>query len=106
MAEEAKARAIMRITSIEINRGYSDTAPFKAKIQVKGGYGNELSINVNEERTLQIIDIVSDLLVEAMNFEMETLRATAQQALEEKRQKELPPPVEAAAVVDDEDIPF
>lgn len=95
--EEVQPRKAMNITRVDISRDTYGDKTFKANVYVNGHYNNEIKLTIDAERTLGIIDIISDLLLDAMTFEMNNMRDTAQALVEEKRLKELPPPLEGEA---------
>lgn len=97
----------LKFRSMTISRGYTADSPFRAQIEVHNHSADiVLKLELNEERTLAIIDHVSDLIVEAMNLQMETFATTARQLVLEQQQKqaaiEHKPPYE----LDDDDVPF
>lgn len=94
-----------KITRVDISRGYGDSDPFTAKIYVNNHYNANMEIKVSEERTLALIDAVSDLIHDALNQSLVSMRQTALEKVEATRIEHQPIDAEYSEVNDD-DIPF
>jgi hypothetical protein len=68
MTEEMRKQSFA-IQKIVIDKGYYDDKPFTAQVHLKGShsYTPELKLELNEQRTLAIIELISDLLVAGMD---------------------------------------
>jgi hypothetical protein len=93
-----KAEQRFSIKSIEISRGYSENTPFTAKIGVRTSWDNDMTITLPEDRVLQIIDVVGDLVTAALIGQVNNMREDHVAAIEAKRQEALPPPVAGEVV--------
>lgn len=90
-------KAKWNITGIHIKRSHYDkNKPFKAEITLGNDWNATLTINVDEERTLAIIDSVSDIILDQLGIELTNMRETAVALVEEKKLKELPAPIEGS----------
>lgn len=102
MEQENKAVPRITIKSVHIRRDWSDSA-YQATISVSSTYSNEMTINVPEDRVLMLIDAVADIVNDALAVQLGNMREDAQHALDQKRMRELPSPVDAepADAIDD-----
>lgn len=62
------------IKSISISRGYSETDPFKASVGIKSSWDTDMTIKLPEERVLAIIDVVSDIIADALSGHLDNMR--------------------------------
>jgi hypothetical protein len=70
----------MQIVRVTISRDeYQNNKPFRAEIGIKGynSYNSSLTINVDEQRTLDIIAIVAPLIEQAVQQELMSWAANA-----------------------------
>jgi hypothetical protein len=92
----------IKITSISISRkGYQKDSPFVAKVATSwDDKDNVMSVEVDEQRTLAIINLIAPLITDACRGEMDSFARLAAEAVA--------PQIEARSqsVEEDDDIPF
>jgi len=93
------------IKHVSISRGYSRTEPFTASVSVENQWGDEIKVKLPEDRVLDLIESVNDLIVNSLAQQFNNMREDHVAAIEEQRLKALPPAEEVAPEVD-EDVPF
>jgi hypothetical protein len=101
---EEKAVPRFAVKAINISRSYHNDSCFRAQVTVTNMYGNDITIQMPEDRVLQLIDVVSDLIVVNVQEQFGNMREDAVAAIEAKKAKELPAPVDSKCI--DDDVPF
>lgn len=90
-------KAKWNINSITIDRNdYTADKTFKARVTLMNTYQSKMEIAVDSERTLAIIDIISDLILDQLNIELTNMREIAVALVAEQKLKELPAPIEGS----------
>lgn len=75
----------MEITRIEIARRWSGAdEPFYAKVYCRNQMNAAVEVQLDEQRTLALIHLIDDLIVEAVSDELTALAETAQAAIDER----------------------
>lgn len=77
------------LKSVRIARGYGSDSPFKAEVVVTNSYNAEIALQLDEARTLDLILVVSDLLVNATETLVGDFKEGAIELFEASQPKQL-----------------
>lgn len=75
------------VDAVSINR-YSKEGPYKATVNAYTYNGHKIEVQLPEERVSQIIDLIADLILEAVQEQFGNMREDHLLGLEEQRAKE------------------